>query len=71
LLFEIYRSVQIAPGKPAIFGLRRLIGNCLWFKLSPVQQLSQLKTLDDLMAQAGQYAEFCMPTAGRWLRRFF
>ena len=29
-------------------------------KFLPVQQPRQLKTLDDLMAQAGHYVEFCM-----------
>ena len=31
------------------------------FKLQPP---SQLKTLDDLIAQAGHYAEFCMRSSG-------
>ena len=34
-------------------------------KISPVPQPSQLKTLDDLLAQAAHYAEFCMRNSGK------
>ena len=32
--------------------------------VSPLQPPSQLKTLDDLITQAGHYAEFCMRSSG-------
>jgi hypothetical protein len=34
-------------------------------KISPVPPPSQLKTLDDLLAQAAHYAEFCMRNSGK------
>jgi hypothetical protein len=34
-------------------------------KIWPVPQPSQLKTLDDLLAQAAHYAEFCMRNSGK------
>jgi hypothetical protein len=33
--------------------------------MSPVQQPRQLETLDDLLAQAAHYAEFCMRNSGK------
>ena len=35
------------------------------FTILPVQQLSKLETLDDLLAQAEHYAGFCMQNSGR------
>ena len=40
-------------------------------KLLPVQQPRQLATLDDLMAQAGHYAEFCMKNSGKMAPTLF
>ena len=54
-----------------IFCPHRLIGNCFRCKLSPVQQPRQLKTLDDLVAQAGHYAEFCMRNSGKMAPTLF
>ena len=33
--------------------------------MSPVQMARQQETLDDLLAQAGHYANFCMRNTGR------
>jgi hypothetical protein len=48
-----------------------LIANSSRFKLPAVQQPRQLKTLDDLMAQAGHYAEFCMRNSGKMTPTLF
>jgi hypothetical protein len=39
--------------------------------MSAVQQPRQLKTLDDLMAQTGHYAEFCMRNSGKMAPTLF
>jgi hypothetical protein len=39
--------------------------------MSPVQMPRQLLTLDDLLAQAGHYAEFCMRNSGKMTPTLF
>src|ERR1017187_9229887 len=39
--------------------------------MSPVQQPRQLETLDDLLAQATHYAEFCMRNSGKMAPTLF
>jgi hypothetical protein len=39
--------------------------------MSPVQQPRQLETLDDLLAQAEHYAEFCMRNSGKMAPTLF
>jgi hypothetical protein len=43
----------------------------LAFTFSPLQPLHQLKTLDDLMAQATHYANFCMRNSGKMAPTLF
>ena len=47
------------------FGFRRLIENFFRVRLPVVHQPQQLKTLDDLRAQAAHYAKFCMRNGGK------
>ena len=41
------------------------------FTIPPVQQPSKLETLDDLLAQAEHYAEFCMRNSGKMAPTLF
>ena len=54
------RPQSLPKDRGKFFCVRRLIEKFFRFKLPLVQQPRQLETLDDLLAQAAHYADFCM-----------